>query len=58
MPVDPEQTAAVVSLPLYCGVLTLGFDLVALLYLALFWGAGVSPDNGSGKKKKKKKRRR
>ena len=55
LPVDPEQTAAVVSLPLYCGVLTLCFDLVALLYLALFWGAGVAPNNGSRKGKKKRR---
>ena len=54
-PAVPEQTAAVVALPLFCGTATLAFDLAGLIYLAIFWGAGVSPSSGNANKKRKKR---
>jgi hypothetical protein len=40
-PAAPEQTAAVVALPMVVGAVTFAFDLAALLYLAVFWSAGL-----------------
>ncbi len=54
-PSVPEQAAAIVTLPLLCGGVTLCFDAIAFLYLAIFWGAGVRPDESRRRKKKKRR---
>jgi hypothetical protein len=57
LPSVPAQAAAVVTLPLLCGAITLCFNALAFLYLAVFWSAGVRPDEPRTRKKKKKKKK-
>ncbi len=55
LPTVPEQAAAVIALPLLCGVVTLCADSIAFLYLAIFWGAGVRPDEPRRRKQQKRR---